>query len=989
MAGFIGPDSPIDEPNSSFPLADIAKKATKAALFPLQAPAKIAEPVAEAFIGPDAPIDDPESFNPDPSKGPAFPNMGNYPNDLNTSLSPTLDAFQAPFIAKDLLVGGVKLAGRMLPKNAARLKALEALDEVAKLPAAPELPGIGDAVPSGSAPKPLMGLERLQTARKDPITGNVHVGHNSGEVAQQMLNLSKEAQAKMEIDYADWLRTAQPGDRFEMGGGNYAIFKGGNGDFGNFVDVFGNDLPAAHPPKSTLSASVLTDEKMLRADMPQAAQDLREAHIKSKGFVDAKGQFIGPDEAVDRISGQGKEAGPAFARELPFASDKSGVVPRPPAEPAEGAISFTPRDIRDINKEAGTKLTGGEEQLPLSYRAKPKGVTVSTQDINDINKQTGTNIVPKPIDESTHTLGTIEKGVPTEPIKMPGPADTLPEGGKERIAAFATTKGTDLPQKNPFSTSSEMVTKVGDLKNVVRDQFQTGLKAEAKAEKAANDVFVDVKKKYGFEPESLDSKVLSKYMRNPNKAAAAEALRTHIGPDAEKYINAEKEIRVHFDRWRNDVNQVRRANGLQEVPYKDDYLPQIHESNVLSLLGKEDLIGTPKGQEIMDAMKSDADKLQQSKFVHLDEIAFKHLKHQGVPDIDDAIKGMETYGREAERLKALQPHINELRQTAESIKDTMPNLAKEYIERADHIAGKQHAWDLALKDTFGADKFQMFVDASNRMKSNLIEGNYGVPASQLLVLPSVAASVPVRSSMAATVRLMASKEFRHFLIANSPTIQLRFEGGIAQGLHKSALRGLLSKPSEMVDEYTLMYGLGAKYITGIRNGLSSAEAMKEAEQFASLTQHTLSKLNTAPILRSRTAQSALPFMNQVLTQGRYVTTQMMKGKPLGEKAMTAAKYIATAIAVSQVGKMLLGDKAHSSFEPSQYVPMGSAMEQGIGGPVVGGVGRMLKAGSLEQVLWQTFRNAMLYQKTIPAGLMVSKGVESIFRKKEKSKRRSD
>lgn len=953
-SGFVGPDSPAKMPPS---LLKGAVEGAKASLFPLTAPAKAIEPIAEAFVGPDTTLEDLNAK----AKAEGYISLEQspyYPGSNYTSGGPTLDAMGWASLAAQPVKMGAKAAAKASAKEAAKKAFLEESDKIAKLPAQDELPI--SLPPSGSNPKPQMGLERLRVARKDPNTGEVVMGHNSSEVQEKMFAMTKEAQAKMEADYTEWLKTAKVGDRFDMGDGNYAIFKGGNEDFGNFVDVFGDNLPPNHPAKSTLLSSNLIDESMLKASTPEEALKLRAEHIKSKGFVDAQGNFIGPDAAVSRLEGQGQAAEKAFARELPFPSNKSGKVPQPVDEKA--VIKLDNKDIRQINAE--TKQLGEETGESL--------------------KQTGANLPIQP-EQKKLPIGRVEQGTPTEPFKVEPKGPPLPPGAQERIAAFDAPGGTDIPKVHPFSTSSELVTKTGDLRNTVRDQLQDGLKAEAIAEQKANAVFKDVKTKFNIEPESLDSEVLSKYMRNPNKAQAGVALRQHLGDEADKYIQAEKELRAHFDRWRNEVNDVRRANGMKEIPYKDDYLPQIHEHNMLTMLGKPELIGTPEGAQLVTELMTDSQKLIKTKFMHLDEIAFKHLKHQGLPDVEDAIQGLEMYGREAERLKALQPHINELRATAEKIKDRFPNLAKEYLERADHIAGKQQSIDIALKDVFGAENFQIFVEATNRMKTNLIQGNPSVPLSQLLVLPSVAASVPVRSSLASAVKLMTQPSFREFLIRNSPTLQLRLEGQASNALHAGKLRTLLSAPSELVDQYTLMYGLGAKYVQGLKAGLSSAEAMREAEQFAALTQATLSKLATAPVLRSKTAQASVPFMNQVLTQARYVTTQMLRGKGFGEKAATSAKYVATAVAISALNKLFLGEKTHSSWEPGQYIPMGSAMEQGIGGPVIGGAGRILKSKTMDQALWQTFRNTMLLQRTIPAGLQVSKAVESIFRKKEKKK----
>ena len=886
--GFTAPENTASAPPESSFLGDVVKQAGQAALFPLTAPAKPISAIAEGFVAPEnQPIVNPEIFNPDPSKGPAFPNITDYPNQNYTSLGPTLDAFQAPFIAKDVAMMGLKGA-KLLPglikgsEKAGLEKFLAGAKDINALPAQPELP-LG---PIENVRPPIAKAMNAPKMEEDIA------GATTRDITAQAPIMGASNTPKIEV-----------------------YSKGTMGKGPNAVTIWG-----------------------VRGDP---------AEISKLGF--------GPDPASIPENILREKGVPLPGEVPPKPAPVFGETPAPAPLSDEiktnaQMIQFSPSDIRDINKKGKMNLPVPAEQQSLS------GIEAN-------------------------------RGNVTAPIKQVTSAKEapLPEGAAQRISLFSTTAGKDVAAANPLSTSSELATKTGKLEPVLRDQLQSGLKLEAEGERKANEILNTFKKSHGFEPTSLESQAISVYGRSPNKIAARQLLDETVGAEkASKIVKAEQEMRTQYNNLRERMNVERIANGEPPIPFKEDYFPQLHDMNLLNDLGLPNKIGTAEGDEIAKRIFTDNEQLKNSKFNHLSDIVFKHLKKQGVPDVEDAVTGYQKYVRESERKIALQPHVNELRQTAEAIKDTYPNLAKAYIDRADHIAGKVNSLDASIQNTIGNEAFNTFVEATNRMKKNLIQFNPHVPISQTFVLPSIAADLPIQDSMAGAVKALGNKEFRNFLVENSPTIQLRLAGREAQAINQGRLAALGSAPSDFVDSNTLLYAMAGKFTQLTRAGVPAEEAIKQAKQFASLTQSTLSKLNTAPILRSKTSQAALPFMNQVLSQARFVGTQLFKNKSLTEKAATAAKLAGTGLAIATATQLLLGDKAGTPLDPAQYVPMGNVLEQGIGGPLIGSAGRLLKAKSNDERLTQAFRTIMLLQNKIPGGLQVSKMVEGIFKHPKRS-----
>jgi hypothetical protein len=310
------------------------------------------------------------------------------------------------------------------------------------------------------------------------------------------------------------------------------------------------------------------------------------------------------------------------------------------------------------------------------------------------------------------------------------------------------------------------------------------------------------------------------------------------------------------------------------------------------------------------------------------------------------------------------------------MKAVYPNLANEYTNRADYLAGNIDDFDSVLNNKFGPEAMRAFNKLSGVMKGNIIEGNINVPYAQTFSIPLTAMGLDVRSSLASAVKLVTNKSFRDMLIAGSPTLQLRLEGAAAQNVHRGLLRRAINKPSNWIDTHTMLYALGGKYVEVLRATKDPVKAMQEAEQFASVIQATLSKVTTAPVLRSQAVQSAIPYQNQILSGTKAMTSYLFREKSGLQKLGTAAKGLATALPIAAAGALLYGEKSSKSpLGLEQGVPMLGVATQGIGGPAAKSIGNIAKAKSTDDFLVQLVRAGVLVQPWIPGGLQVGRFAE--------------
>jgi hypothetical protein len=582
-----------------------------------------------------------------------------------------------------------------------------------------------------------------------------------------------------------------------------------------------------------------------------------------------------------------------------------------------------------------------------------------------------------PIVMPTKELKTIERAAEEEmllPIQPPKPKSQFLEGGEARVAEFKKATAKDIDAYNPITSRYEINKQLGPLEKAAREQIQAGAKAETMGEERAKTTLDELYKQYKFKPGSPESAAVKVYGESPNKLIASSQLELELGPEkARKIIAAESFM---ASKYKDYLAKLKEA-GLN-IRERQDYHNHINELNLLNDFGLLNKADTPAATDLVKRVLTDSQQAQASKFSRVLDIPFRHIRRKGLENVDDAVQGFERYTKEAENYIAMQPYIKELQASADAVKESMPNLSVYLRNQADSIAGKKTALDSALQNLVGPEAFKGFVELTNRMKGNILQANPNVAYSQLFAEPVIAGSVPVQDYLTGAVKAMANPTFREFMYQNSPVMQKRMIDAADRARYSGKLVKALDSVTTFLDTNIVGHAWAAKFNELVRQGIPTQEAISKAEEFAAMTQGFLSKTNTPEMLRSQTFQSLAPFMNQVLAQSRYVVRDMFKGKSLTGKTAAATKLLATGSAIGIVGQLLLGERS----EPpgvTEYIPMGPALERGLGGPVIGSAGRILKAKDTESRIMETIKAVLLAQKKIPAGLMIGRGIEKLFK----------
>lgn len=675
------------------------------------------------------------------------------------------------------------------------------------------------------------------------------------------------------------------------------------------------------------------------AEIKVRQQALREEIIKNKGYTTNEGKFVTTEEAVPLQA----EAPPkAIAHELPFASSRSGIEPKPIKVGTKG-IELSRKDILDINKKTKAGLQVPEEQLDLLKK------------------------MPS-------------KGVPTKPIVPAVPPSPFLPGAESRIKKFGEGAPTDIDKANPLTSRVEFNKRLGDLESTAFEQYKTMGKQANLADEATNKIRIESTP--GFKPQTLESETLFNYIESPNKAQFLSELQ-QIEPKLAQAVQAvEPRVRSAYDNLLEQVNRVRQANGEAPIARRENYVTHFDEMSILDRIGQLNKAGTPEGEALAKEILSSQEAANSAKYARVRDITFRYIRRQMNPDFEkDAVTALERYSRAANRYTHMQPVVNELNASADNLAAKAPNAAAYLKDQADFLAGKVEFVDQAAEKLFGREGVRLVHELSQRAKGNILLGNAGTILKQSQgLLPTV--SDNKMSSVARAAKDLLDPDMEDFALTHSNVLEARAADAAARQINSGPVNKQLQSLLSQADYQFAKLAWFSKFhdvMDATKGNLQ--EALKAAEEFAAMSQGHTSLVNTPPLLRSKLSQELLAFQNQAVANARYITKHLWKGKSVPEASVAALKLGVTFYALQELEEAVLGKKPQGSV--TDYIPLVGSMARGMTGPGLSVIIDPLKTRSVESFARAAVRSAFLIQQKVPAGLQVGRQVEkAIFGEKK-------
>lgn len=430
------------------------------------------------------------------------------------------------------------------------------------------------------------------------------------------------------------------------------------------------------------------------------------------------------------------------------------------------------------------------------------------------------------------------------------------------------------------------------------------------------------------------------------RAIEAELWKNNPELDKAKIENAIKEFRGIYDELLNMMNDVRIENGYEPVNYRKGYFPHFKKDSADNIIG---LFGRALG------IKTDVTELPTTinGMTHMFRPGIQWfgnaLERTGFETTYDAVEGFDRYiegvanviyqTENIQRLRALASQARYrtgpegLRKQIDAVRaDTgkteaektaiiddlnangkyeLSNWVVNLDEYTNILAGKKSMADRNLEQALGRDMYNVVKAVESRVAANMVAINVGswltnfIPITQgYALLGTKDLLTGMQQTLAAMKESDGMVEASSFLtnrIGSDPLIQTWAQKASAK----------LSSPMSWIDNFTAGTLVRARYNQNIRNGMSEAAAMEDADTFAANVMADRSKGSTPTLFNQSNPVTKLftQFQLEVNNQLSYLFKDIPREtKDKGVKALALAllKFFLGAYLYDEVYEYFIG-----------------------------------------------------------------------------------
>ncbi len=338
------------------------------------------------------------------------------------------------------------------------------------------------------------------------------------------------------------------------------------------------------------------------------------------------------------------------------------------------------------------------------------------------------------------------------------------------------------------------------------------------------------------------------------------------GADLNKINNAVQTFRGIYDGLISQANDSLIRNGYAPVDYRQDYFPHFTEDTVDNLLGKvaKTLGFNVNTQELPTDIAGLTHTFKPGK-----KWVGNFLRRTSNATDFDAVKGFDRYIEgvsdvihhtdDIQRLRALenelrykyssdgikaeidtllanedisvedrQARINEL---FERDKTKLPHLVTELRNYTDTLAGKKNINDRNMEHRLGRGMYEVAKAMENRVASNMVALNPGSWLTNFIPLTQALGGVKT-TNLLNGMKDTVSSAFQGDGMVDKSTFLTNRRG--SEPLVKTTTQkvsGALVTPMQWIDDFTSESLVRARYYENMRNGMSEAEAMQDADKW--------------------------------------------------------------------------------------------------------------------------------------------------------------
>lgn len=429
-------------------------------------------------------------------------------------------------------------------------------------------------------------------------------------------------------------------------------------------------------------------------------------------------------------------------------------------------------------------------------------------------------------------------------------------------------------------------------------------------------------------------------------AIEAELWKNNPDLDKAKIENAIKEFRGIYDELLNMMNDVRIENGYEPVNYRKGYFPHFKKDSADNIIG---LFGRALG------IKTDVTELPTTinGMTHMFRPGIQWfgnaLERTGFETTYDAVEGFDRYiegvanviyqTENIQRLRALASQARYrtgpegLRKQIDAVRaDTgkteaektaiiddlnangkyeLSNWVVNLDEYTNILAGKKSMADRNLEQALGRDMYNVVKAVESRVAANMVAINVGSWLTNFIPITQGYALLGTKDLLTGMQQTLAAIKESDGMVEASAFLTNRIGSDPLVQTWAQKASATLSSPMSWIDNFTAGTLVRGRYNQNIRNGMSEAAAMEDADTFAANVMADRSKGSTPTLFNQSNPITKLftQFQLEVNNQLSYLFKDIPREtKDKGVKALAAAllKFFLGAYLYDEVYEYFIG-----------------------------------------------------------------------------------
>lgn len=410
------------------------------------------------------------------------------------------------------------------------------------------------------------------------------------------------------------------------------------------------------------------------------------------------------------------------------------------------------------------------------------------------------------------------------------------------------------------------------------------------------------------------------------RAIEAELWKNNPDLDKAKIENAIKEFRGIYDELLNMMNDVRIENGYEPVNYRRGYFPHFKKDSADNIIG---LFGRALG------IKTDVTELPTTinGMTHMFRPGIQWfgnaLERTGFETTYDAVEGFDRYiegvanviyqTENIQRLRALASQARYrtgpegLRKQIDAVRaDTgkteaektaiiddlnangkyeLSNWVVNLDEYTNILAGKKSMADRNLEQALGRDMYNVVKAVESRVAANMVAINVGSWLTNFIPITQGYALLGTKDLLTGMQQTLAAMKESDGMVEASAFLTNRIGSDPLVQTWAQKASATLSSPMSWIDNFTAGTLVRARYNQNIRQGMSEAAAMEDADTFAANVMADRSKGSTPTLFNQANPVTKLftQFQLEVNNQLSYLFKDIPREtKDKGVKALALA-----------------------------------------------------------------------------------------------------